>query len=110
VKADKSKSAVRTRIQDGHDRHCSLSKTPTTVVSSLATVASIAVGIVPIWVLETWFSVPREIRVGDGILAYVIGTTLLKLPLHPFCRRADVAPPAAAAGPGRCPRCAVRGI
>lgn len=50
----------------------------------LTTAASIAVGIVPIWVLETRFDVPRKITVGYGILAYVIGTTLLKLPLHHF--------------------------
>jgi hypothetical protein len=48
------------------------------------TTASIAVGIVPIWVLETWFGVPRKISVGYGILAYVIGTAGLKLPLHHF--------------------------
>jgi hypothetical protein len=46
--------------------------------------ASILVGIVPIWVLETWFGVPRKITVGYGIIAYVIGTTALKLPLHHF--------------------------
>jgi hypothetical protein len=46
--------------------------------------ASILVGIVPIWVLENWFGVPRKISVGYGIIAYVIGTTALKLPLHHF--------------------------
>jgi hypothetical protein len=48
------------------------------------TAASILVGIVPIWLLETRFDVPRKISVGYGILAYVIGTTALKLPLHHF--------------------------
>lgn len=48
------------------------------------TAASILIGIVPIWVLETWFGVPRKITVGYGIIAYVIGTTTLKLPLHYF--------------------------
>jgi hypothetical protein len=50
----------------------------------LTTAASIAVGIVPIWLLETRFGVPRKISVGYGILAYVIGSTALKLPLHHF--------------------------
>lgn len=48
------------------------------------TAASLLVGIVPIWVLETWFAVPRKITVGYGVIAYVIGTTALKLPLHHF--------------------------
>ena len=48
------------------------------------TAASILVGIAPIWVLENWFGVPRKISVGYGIIAYVIGTTALKLPLHHF--------------------------
>lgn len=50
----------------------------------VTTAASILVGIVPIWVLETWFGVPRKITVGFGIIAYVIGTTALKLPIHHF--------------------------
>lgn len=48
------------------------------------TAASILVGIAPIWALENWFGVPRKISVGYGIVAYVIGTTALKLPLHHF--------------------------
>lgn len=48
------------------------------------TAASIAIGLVPIWILETWFGVPRKIIVGYGILAFVLGTTAVKLPLHHF--------------------------
>ena len=48
------------------------------------TAASIAIGIIPIWVLEVRFGVPRKISVGYGILAYVVGVTVLKLPIHHF--------------------------
>ena len=48
------------------------------------TAASLAVGILPIWALESWFGVPRKITVGYGFLAYIVGVTLLKMPLHHF--------------------------
>lgn len=48
------------------------------------TAASVAVGIIPIGVLESWFGVPRKIIVGYGFLAYVIGVTFIKLPIHHF--------------------------
>jgi hypothetical protein len=44
--------------------------------------ASIAIGIVPLIVLESWFGVPRKISVGYGILAYVIGTAAVKVPVY----------------------------
>lgn len=44
--------------------------------------ASVLVGIVPIWILETSFGVSRKIIVGWGILAFIIGTAALKVPLH----------------------------
>lgn len=46
--------------------------------------ASLAVGILPIWVLESRFGVPRKIIVGYGFLAYIVGVTLIKIPLHHF--------------------------
>lgn len=48
------------------------------------TAASLAVGILPIWVLESRFDVPRKIIVGYGFLAYIVGVTLIKMPLHRF--------------------------
>lgn len=50
----------------------------------VTTAASILVGVLPIWALERWFNVPRKITVGYGILAFVIGATLVKVPLHHF--------------------------
>ena len=44
--------------------------------------ASIAIGIIPIIVLETWFGVPRKISVGYGILAFAVGTAAVKVPLY----------------------------
>jgi hypothetical protein len=44
--------------------------------------ASIAIGIIPIIVLETWFGVPRKISVGYGILAFVVGTAVVKVPIY----------------------------
>ena len=50
----------------------------------LITAATLAVGILPIWALETWFGVPRKIIVGYGFLAYIIGVALIKMPLYHF--------------------------
>jgi hypothetical protein len=47
-------------------------------------VASIAVGILPIAVLETSFGVPRKLIVGYGILAWIGGAFLVKTPLHHY--------------------------
>ena len=44
--------------------------------------ASIALGIIPIVVLEAWFGVPRKISVGYGILAFLIGTAAIKVPVY----------------------------
>jgi hypothetical protein len=46
------------------------------------TAASIAIGIIPIIVLEAWFGVPRKISVGYGILAFVVGTAAIKVPVY----------------------------
>ena len=48
------------------------------------TAATLAVGILPIWALESWFGVPRKIIVGYGFLAYIVGVTFIKLPLYHF--------------------------
>jgi hypothetical protein len=44
--------------------------------------ASIAIGIIPIIVLQAWFGVPRKISVGYGILAFVVGTMAVKVPVY----------------------------
>jgi len=48
------------------------------------TAASLAVGILPIWALESWFDVPRKIIVGYGFLAYIIGVSFIKMPVYHF--------------------------
>jgi hypothetical protein len=48
------------------------------------TAASLAVGILPIWALESQFDVPRKIIVGYGFLAYIVGVTFIKMPLYHF--------------------------
>lgn len=48
----------------------------------LPTLASIAVGIVPLVILIHWFEVPRKLILGWGILSFLVGVTLLKLPLY----------------------------
>ena len=49
---------------------------------NLATVASVAVGVIPAFVLIEWFGVSRKLIVGYGVLAYVLGVTVFKLPLY----------------------------
>ena len=49
---------------------------------NLATVASVAVGVLPAFVLIEWFNVSRKLIVGYGVLAYVLGVTVFKLPLY----------------------------
>ena len=46
--------------------------------------ATLAVGILPLWALESWLDVPRKIIVGYGFLAYIVGVTLIKMPLYHF--------------------------
>ena len=48
------------------------------------TAATLAVGILPIWALESWFGVSRKIIVGYGFLAYIVGVTFIKMPLYHF--------------------------
>lgn len=47
----------------------------------LPTVASVAVGILPIVILILWLDVPRKI-IGKGALAYAVGAVGIKLPLY----------------------------
>ena len=48
----------------------------------LPTVVSIAVGVVPIVVLIGYFGVPRKLILGWGILSYILGVTIFKMPLY----------------------------
>lgn len=50
----------------------------------VTTAASLAVALVPIWLLVQKFGVSRKIIVGYGFLAYILGVTVIKLPLHHF--------------------------
>ncbi len=45
-------------------------------------IASVAVGVVPIAVLIGFWGVPRKLILGWGILSYIIGVTVLKLPVY----------------------------
>jgi hypothetical protein len=47
-------------------------------------VASIAVGIVPLIILERCYGVPRKLMLGYGFLAWIVGVTGLKMPLYHF--------------------------
>lgn len=47
----------------------------------LPTVASVAVGILPVIILIVWFDVPRKI-IGQGAMAYAVGAVGIKLPLY----------------------------
>jgi hypothetical protein len=48
----------------------------------LPTILSIAVGIVPIVMLIVCFDVPRKLILGWGILSYILGVTMIKMPLY----------------------------
>jgi hypothetical protein len=48
----------------------------------LPTIASIAVGVVPIVVLIGYFDVPRKLLLGWGVLSYIVGVAVMKLPLY----------------------------
>lgn len=52
------------------------------VIKLLPTVASIAVGLLPVVVLIQYFGVSRKLIIGWGVLAYVAGTTAIKMPLY----------------------------
>ncbi|HEY6951887.1 MAG TPA: hypothetical protein VI758_05735 [Bacteroidota bacterium] len=52
--------------------------------SLLPTLASIAVGIIPVVVLISYFGVARKLILGWGVLAYVLGVSGFKLPLYHF--------------------------
>jgi hypothetical protein len=48
----------------------------------LPAIASILVGIIPIVILILYFDVPRKLILGWGILSWIIGVALLKMPLY----------------------------
>ena len=48
----------------------------------LPLVASIAIGVIPVAVLIACFGVPRKLILGWGILSYVLGVAVLKLPIY----------------------------
>jgi len=54
----------------------------TTITKHLPTVASVCVGVVPIYVLIHWFGVPRKLILGWGILSYLLGVAVFKMPLY----------------------------
>jgi hypothetical protein len=50
----------------------------------LPTLASLAVGIIPVFILIHFFGVSRKLIVGWGGLSYVLGVTGFKMPLYHF--------------------------
>lgn len=52
------------------------------IAKRLPMIASVLVGVLPPLILIKWFGVPRKLLVGFGVLAYIIGATVIKLPLY----------------------------
>ena len=52
--------------------------------SLLPVSASMAVGVVPVFILLRYFGVPRKPVTGVCVNAYVVGVLFLKMPLHHF--------------------------
>ena len=50
----------------------------------LPTLASIAVGIIPVFILIHYFGVSRKLIIGWGVLSYVLGVTGFKIPIYHF--------------------------
>lgn len=50
----------------------------------LPAVASVAVGIIPVFILIDTFAVSRKLIVGWGVLSYVLGVTGFKIPLYRY--------------------------
>jgi hypothetical protein len=48
----------------------------------LPTIASLLVGAIPLVVLIQWFGVPRKLILGWGILSYIIGVGVFKMPMY----------------------------
>ena len=46
------------------------------------TIASILVGVIPIVILIVYFDVPRKLIIGYGILSWIIGVGLFKMPIY----------------------------
>lgn len=59
-----------------------MSRSPRPSLWYFTAAASILVGVVPVILLERWWGVPRKITVGFGVLAWVAGVLLIKVPLH----------------------------
>lgn len=51
---------------------------------ALSALASIAVGIIPVFVLIYYFGVPRKLIIGWGVLSYIVGVTAFKMPIYHF--------------------------
>ena len=47
----------------------------------LPTLASIAVGIIPVYILLAYIGIPRKLVIGWGALSYVLDVTAIKMPL-----------------------------
>jgi hypothetical protein len=52
------------------------------IIKHLPSVASILAGVIPIIILILYFDVPRKLILGWGILSWIIGVALLKMPLY----------------------------
>lgn len=50
----------------------------------LPAIASILVGVIPIAILILYFNVPRKLIIGYGILSWIIGVGLFKMPIYHF--------------------------
>ncbi len=72
--------AFRTRYAQAHTPN--LTTMNTRLQRILPTVASVAVGIIPVFILIRYFGVSRKLIVGWGVLSYVIGVTAFKLPVY----------------------------
>ncbi len=50
----------------------------------LPKLGSIAVGVVPVFILIRYFGVSRKLIIGWGVLAYVVGVLVIKMPLYHY--------------------------
>ncbi len=54
----------------------------TRLLKLLPTLASVVVGILPVFVMIQYFGVSRKLVIGWGVLSYVMGVTAFKMPLY----------------------------
>lgn len=71
-------------IPDGASTLESMREYASRILQRLPMLASVLVGVVPCFILIQWFGVSRKLLVGFGVLAYIIGATVIKLPLYHF--------------------------